>query len=443
MRYGYCAVGGPILGLAPAESLRREGSAMLQRIDGEKVEYPSLIGDFDGCASAGRFFRNRQVNAVVINFAGWLGGGEVLRLARELENIPLVLWGSGKGPTLTLTCLMEATSDLTKTGRAFFTAIGDPARNETTADIERTLRAIDAFQFLRQANVGYIGYACPGMVDVSPDELSLRRKIGCELFHLDLFELIQEFQKTAGGEEAGRLAEELKKSGAEIRVGEEGILDSARMYLALRNIAERYRLHAFAIRCWPELRDVSPNLHVTPCYALSRLADEGVVGACEADVSAAVTMLLLRKLTGKAPSVLDYSSINEDRNSLGFWHCGPHAASLAESSKNIKVSTPPIGGVEEWGGGCALEFSIKGGKATFAKLSREYGSMSIASGTFVRPEPEIRGGIGEAVMETDAHSYLERLMQLGFEHHVCAVHQDVRAELGRFCKLAQIEAVVH
>ena len=41
-------------------------------------------------------------------------------------------------------------------------------------------------------NIGYIGYASPGMVDVAVDELSLRRKIGSELYHLDLIELVQE-----------------------------------------------------------------------------------------------------------------------------------------------------------------------------------------------------------------------------------------------------------
>ena len=211
----------------------------------------------------------------------------------------------------------------------------------------------------------------------------------------------------------------------------------------MRTIVERYDLDAIAIRCWPELRDVPPSLHVTPCYGMSRLADEGVVAACEADVSAAVTMFLLRRLTGAAPAVLDYNTVDRARNSLGFWHCGPHALSLAQSPDDLRLGVPPIGGSEEWGGGCAMELSIKEGPATFAKLTREYDRMSIASGTFVRPDrAAMRGGIGEAVMSTDVHGYLHQIIREGFEHHVCAVHGDVKGELQKFCTLADIRSLV-
>ncbi len=441
MKYGYCAVGGALLGIETVESLQKEGSKALKKIGMDKIEYSRLIQNSDDCVEAGRFFHQEQVDAIIINFAGWLGGGDLLRLARELENIPMLLWSFGKGPTLTLTCLMEATSDFTKTGKRFFTIIGAPGDAGTLEDITRILRAIDAFKFTQRANIGFIGYACPGMVDVSVDEISLRRKIGCELVHLDLIELVQEYQKIPV-KAASSLAGELKTKAGKITVDDTELSESSRLYLALRTITERYKLNAFTIRCWPELRDAQYNFHVTPCYALSRLTDEGVIGVCESDVSSAVTMLLLHRLTGRAPVTLDYTTINIDRNSLGFWHCGPHALSLAGSSKEVRVAPPPIGGSEEWGGSCALEFSIKEGKATFAKLTREYDKMSITSGTFVKPEPVMRGGVGEAVMDTDARSYLQRIIQEGFEHHICAAHGDVRRELLEVCRLAEFKPEV-
>lgn len=441
MRYGYCAVGFPLPGIGLLESIRQEGAKALQKVDMEKVEYPNLVTDFDGCSAAGQFFRQEKVNAVIINFAGFLGGGEILRLSRELNHIPLVLWGFGTGPTLTLTGLIEATSDLGKTNRRFLTVVGNPGDAATIRNITTTLKAIDAYSFVQEAHIGYIGYAAPGMVDVAVDEISLRRKIGCELFHLDLMELVQEY-RSLKDEEAVPLVDELKSKVGKILVNDTELLESARLYLALRNIVERYRLDAIAMRCWPELRGDPPNLHVTSCYAYSRLNDEGVMAACEADVSSAVTMLILNRLTGKPPASFDYSTVNMQKNSLGFWHCGPHALSLAESPQDVVVRAPTIGGVEEWGGGCVLQFSIKEGKATFAKLTQEYDKMSIASGKFVRPSYTMRGGIGEAVMDTDANSYLKCIMDAGFEHHVCAVHGDVKDELLQICRLAEISPFI-
>jgi hypothetical protein len=87
-----------------------------------------------------------------------------------------------------------------------------------------------------------------------------------------------------------------------------------------------------------------------------------------------------------------------------------------------------------------LEFDVREGLATFAKLTREYDKMSVTAGTFVSPDrARMRGGIGEAVMSSDAAHYLKSLIREGFEHHVCAVHGDVRVELAKVCEVAAIQ----
>jgi len=117
VKYGYCTVDGLVLGLGSARALGDEGSRVLDKLAMEGVGFPEVVGDVDACSSAARFFWQEQVDALVVNISGWIGGGEFLRFVSELGDLPIILWGFGKGPTLTLVCLMEATSDLTKTGR--------------------------------------------------------------------------------------------------------------------------------------------------------------------------------------------------------------------------------------------------------------------------------------------------------------------------------------
>lgn len=441
LRYGYCAVGDTTLGLDSEEGNRKEGSKALSKLNIEKVEYQSLISQSEDCIGAAQFFHDNKVDALIINFAGFLAGGNVLRFAAELENIPLILWSFGTGPTLPLTCLMEATSDLTKTGKHFSLVIGTPDNAKTIQEIKVFLKAIDACGYIRKVNIGFIGYACPGMVDVAVDEISLRRKIGCELTHLDLIELVEEY-KAISDKAVKPVVGELKTSVGEVLVDEKALIDSSKMYLALQNMVKKYKLDAFTIRCWPELRGDAPFWHVSPCYALSRFNEEGIIGACESDVSSAVLMLLMRRLSGKPAISLDYTTLNPERNSLGFWHCGPHAMSLAESKKDISARVPPLGGKVEWGGSCAIEFSIKQGKATFAKLTREYDKMSIVTGQFVKPNPVFRGGIGEATLDVPVRDYMNKVIELGFEHHICAIHDDVTNDLLKICKLLDIEPVI-
>ncbi len=115
----------------------------------------------------------------------------------------------------------------------------------------------------------------------------------------------------------------------------------------------------------------------------------------------------------------------------------PHLASPLQGEENYAyLRNLVLGGIVEWGDGCALKFSTREGKATLAKLTREYDKMSITTGIFVKPSPLMRGGIGEMVINTEARSYLNRIIEEGFEHHVCAVHSDLKAELLKFCKLA-------
>lgn len=119
------------------------------------------------------------------------------------------------------------------------------------------------------------------------------------------------------------------------------------------------------------------------------------MGVCEADISSAITTLTLHLLTKNLPVTLDYGSFNLSKNSLSFWHCGANAVSLAASPNQITLETCPSGGVKDLGRGVSVEFSLKGGRVTLAKLTREYDKMLIASGTVISPSPRFRGGIAE------------------------------------------------
>ena len=385
------------------------------------VEFPGFLNNLEGAGAVVRLFKQEMVDLGVLNFASWIEGGAILRVFNELRHMPFILWAFGNiNQTLTITGLIEATSNLVKTGKEFSLVLGPPSSLLTQKQISASIKTISIIRSLQRTNIGMIGYNCPGMIDSTVDEI----------------------WKNIPDNRANGLAATLESSVKNIRANKKDLLESVRLYFAMKQVVESHSLDAFAIRCWPELKDNSLRLDMTPCFAISKLGDEGIVGSCESDISLAVTMLLLQELTGNPPVGLDYNTFDASKNSLAFWHCGSNACSLADTKDGIELRKPSSGGLRELSSGMSVEFGVKQGKATLAKLMREYDKMLISSGNFISPSPMFRGGIAEISLDSPVFEFLTKIVQEGFEHHVCMVHGDVKEELLKICELLKIDPVV-
>lgn len=203
---GYCCVADvPNYPKRSLEKIREEGLKFLKGTGHKIVEVPGFLKDLGAVDNVIKLFQREMVECVVINFASWVAGGIILRLSKELRTLPLILWGFGNSnDTLTLTGLIEATSNLSKVGRKFSVVTGPPSQVSTRKELLTTINSIVAVKRLGLANIGVLGYNPPGMIDVAVDEIALRRKIGSELVHLDLFELIQG-QKNISNSEGQRI----------------------------------------------------------------------------------------------------------------------------------------------------------------------------------------------------------------------------------------------
>ncbi|RKY92161.1 hypothetical protein DRQ15_03075 [candidate division KSB1 bacterium] len=84
---------------------------------------------------------------------------------------------------------------------------------------------------------------------------------------------------------------EIRESARKIHFSEDEKLRQAmKMYLVLKSIIKEKEADAFTINCLASI--ILPKLEITPCYALSRLNDEGTVSACEADTTTLLDMLI-------------------------------------------------------------------------------------------------------------------------------------------------------
>jgi len=174
-----------------------------------------------------------------------------------------------------------------------------------------------------------MGYRTPGFYSSNFNELIVKSKIGLEIIHVDLSETLAKVEE----------------------------------------ISQELELDSIAIKCWPELRDFR---EMGVCFVSSRLTDYGIMTSCEADVNGVLTMMIQNILTEIVPFFCDLVQIDEKKNEVLFFHCGNAPCSLVNPDYNVSLRQFFLGK-----GGVTVEFPLKPGRVTLARLSSAKGTYKM------------------------------------------------------------------
>lgn len=121
----------------------------------------------------------------------------------------------------------------------------------------------------------------------------IKRLFGIEVIRMS-YEEINAHYASIPEQEAEVLAD--KWIGEALRIVEpthDEIVKSARLYLGIKKAMGEKKADAFTIDCYAQFH----KLAAYPCMSMFQLNNEGLTGICEADLSSAITQLLLRYLT--------------------------------------------------------------------------------------------------------------------------------------------------
>ena len=148
------------------------------------------------------------------------------------------------------------------------------------------------------------------------------------------------------------------------KIPDKNLRDHARLYKAYSGFIEENGIGALASRCWP---DYFTEYGTPVCAVLSMLNDDGTAAACEADVYGALSMWTGMELSGSPVFFGDPVSLNEDENTLTFWHCGTAACGLARKDTGAVVGVHPNRKI-----GPAMDFGCEAfPEATVFRIGRE------------------------------------------------------------------------
>ena len=157
--------------------------------------------------------------------------------------------------------------------------------------------------------------------------------------------------------------------------------------------------------------------------------------SCEADINGTLTQLMLQILAGEPAFGTDIVGLDQERDLIALWHCG--LAPLTMADPNFQAH----GGLHSNRGlPLVMDFPLKPGDITFARISQATGNLRLVLGKgemLAVPKP-FSGTSGTLKPNMPASSFLDLLMCEGLEHHISLVYGNHINSLRAFATLADI-----
>ncbi len=134
------------------------------------------------------------------------------------------------------------------------------------------------------------------------------------------FAEVNDAWKAADKEESKAVADRWQKNAKVVEgVSRETLESSAAMYLGMKAVLKKHEANAITINCLGGF--YGGHIHAYPCLGFHELCNEGLVGACECDVTSTVTMTLMSAMTQGRTGFISDPVIDTAKRQIIYAHC--------------------------------------------------------------------------------------------------------------------------
>lgn len=205
-------------------------------------------------------------------------------------------------------------------------------------------------------NLGVVGKPSDWLIASDVDYDECRRVLNVNLIDVSIQELIDTYESTI-----------LEDDDLYLPFNQIEVDKAKRLSQAMEKIIEKYQLKGLTLRCF----DLLDRIHTTGCIGLSLLNKNGLIGTCEGDIPAMLSMHILKEVTGHPGFQANPSRIDTRTNEVIFAHC----TLPLDMSDNYKVMTHYESGI-----GVALRGKLKTTDITVFKLGRNLVDYFVTEG---------------------------------------------------------------
>jgi L-fucose isomerase len=336
------------------------------------------------------------IEAAVFNIPVFAFPNFSLMAARLLE-LPVLLSSPQDGKLPGLGGIMAAHGGMAQIGIKTVKLWGNPLEEP---DLLETLsafcRAASVIERLKGSVFGLFGGRSIGMNTGAVSALDWMRRFGMDVEHIDQLQIVHRAGKVAEDEVERAYAwmtTHMGKVSTEGKAAPENVKQQIRHYLAVRELIEERGIDFAGIKCHDDMSEY----FMTLCVSAMVLNDpydwkgpkEPIATACEADSDGALTMQILKLISGYPTLLFDVRSYDSANDVFVCCNCGAqpswYAARSEDPRENLaSVHLEPV--IPKYaGGGAHFPYVCKAGEITVARLSRVDGDyrMFIARGEFV------------------------------------------------------------
>jgi L-fucose isomerase len=420
-----------------AEAFGKNAFQALESAGLEVCGNNGLVFETGQCIAAARRLKEQDVDCLLLLLGTWVFAPTVVDTLRAVD-VPFGIWAEDNPGSFSLTAGGMVHGSLDELGLKHRFFYGSPRSARLLEEIAAFIGAAACARDLGGRRLAVVGGRVTGMYTTMADIIQVKNLFGVETEHIDAVRVRMTAESLAAKEVAGVSKDLLQRFGR-VHTKEPALDKSIRLYLALKTILKQEGYEIAAIKCMEEMI----NNYACFCLATSLLNNEGFTVSCEADINAALTMSLLRTLSGDVAMFGDVNHLDLERDELRIANCGSMPTLMAGAEKEVDLEDQYEYLSEA--GGATTVFCLRSSPVTIARLFRLSGryAMVAAEGTTVElPRErfkEAREYWPQALVKLDCDS--RELVQNIRSNHMHLAFGRHLAALKEFCSLKGLEFI--
>lgn len=425
---GFAAVVRPTFDTALAAEHTEQARAALVGAGFALVEAGMPVSTLEQAQAVARQFVDQPLDLLLVFQSSFADSSMIMALV-EMIDAPLFLWAVPEAPTggrlhLNALCGMTlAAHALTRAQKPYTTAYAFPADPTVLENVRAVAQAGHARRMLQTAKIGLVGEPPPGFASCVAHPDALKQQLGVEIVPITLAGVFERARAADPAAVETTYAAWGKQIDGLHDLDQPALRSTLASYLTLREMVEQHRLDGLSVRCWAHFVQ---ELGCAVCGAQSMLTNELIPSSCEADVNGTVTQLILQWMSGEPAFDSDIVSFDMQANTAIFWHCGKAPLSMADpdirprGANHFNFKKPLV-----------MEFPLKPGRVTFARLSEATGSFRLVfgGGEVIQAPISFSGTSGVVRFDSPAQQVLDTMLGQGLEHHLALVYGDYTGAL--------------
>ena len=436
----YFPIGVPTFHLESAEKEKNGSEELLKSICDNTAVPEELLLSID---KLNAFMDGLDPDLLIIQNATFANAAYTQEILHRFPNAPVVLWALREpvidGGRLRLNSLTGAYS-AANTIRQFRKEplefiFGAPAEEKVRERLVAAVKAAKLKFDLKSLKLAAVGHTPQGFGFGRALDADMLKYFGVRLESIEARELIEKAKAYTDEECEAFLKDAEKRTVGLENTPENNRKDFARLYKAYFEYVKDNGIGALASRCWP---DFFTSFGTPVCTVLGILNDLGIPASCESDTYGALSMYMGMHLTGQPSFFGDPVTMDEEENTITFWHCGMAACSLAREDTGACIGEHCNRHI-----GPTLEFGCKEAPAvTIFRVGRSPEGkfrFFIASGEAIDKPKQFFGTSMSVRTAASAEEIVKTTVKEGWEPHYAVIYGDCADSLEILGNMLDIE----